>query len=470
MKKNKLPNWAISGHKKPTTRREFLAHGLIPFVAATFLPSPMKLLNKEQWLEAAVADSLNCQSSNANSWMPFMQVDLAGGAALMANYVPTDQSGQLLNSYSLMGLGTRPEITREFGQAPFFANSGFLRGLNAGIVDASIKSKVSMFAVCTQSRDDSAENLMSMVGLISRVTNSSALLPVLGNVNSATAGRHRAAIIAPDSPLVVNSFNSLTSAIGYSAQLNTLSSAQKQKLTRLVSQLNEKEARQLSSRTGLEKLLTQVGCSGMTNQQLVADGSSLIDPRAQNINAVWGITAATPVGDANLIQASIAYNTLNGNSGPSTIQLGGYDYHGQSRAATNTMDENAGRLIGRIIRSADLMNKPVFIAVTSDGSVGSVNSTSSDSQFTSDRGPAGVLYAFVYRPEGRVSLRSHQIGHFEQGQLASEQSVVGTNVEKAAASIVANYLALHERTTLINTQFGREIFSRSELERILLVG
>lgn len=469
MKKNKLPNWAISGHKAPTTRREFLAHGLIPFVAASFLPSPLRLLNQESWLESAVANSLSCQSGNNSDWIPFIQVDLAGGAALMANYVPTDREGQLLSSYSLMGLGTTPSISREFGQAPFFTNSGFLRGLNSA-VDSNIKNKVSMFAVCAQSRDDSSENLMSMVGLVSRATRSASLLPTLGNINSPTAGRHMAAIIAPDSPLVVNNFNSLSSAIGYSAQLNTLTPLQKQKLTKLVSQLNEKEAKRLSSQPGLEKLLNQIGCSGQTNQQLVADGSSLIDPRGQSINTTWGINASTAADNADLVQASIAFNTLNGNSGPSTIALGGYDYHGQSRAETDLKDEEAGRLIGRIIKSADIMQKPVYIAVSSDGSVGSTNSTNSDSSFASDRGPAGVLYAFVYRPEGRVNFKHHQIGHFEAGQLASEQSVVGTNIEKAASSIVANYLALHEKTSLINTQFGREIFSRSELEKILLVG
>lgn len=469
MKKVKTPNWALSGHKAPTTRREFLSHGLIPFIASTILPSPLKLLQNGNLFESAMADSLTCSSGVSSSWMPFMQVDLAGGAALMANYVPTDQAGQLLKSYSLMGLGTAPSISQEFGQAPFFSSSGFLQGLNS-VIGNDTKNKVSMFAVCAQSRDDSNENLMSMVGLVSRATNNSSLLPVLGNVNSATAGRHLAAIIAPDSPLVVSNFNSLSSAVGYSGQLNSLSSSQKQKLTQLVNQLNQKQSKELSRTRGLENLFNQIGCSGQTNQQLLNEGAGLIDPRNQSINSVWNINTTTAVNDASLIQASIAYNTLNGNSGPSSIQLGGYDYHGQTRAATDLKDQEAGQLVGRIIRSAEIMNKPVFIAVTSDGSVGSVNSTTGDSAFASDRGSAGVLYAFIYKPEGRVALKAHQIGHFEQGQLASESSVVGANTEKAAASIVANYLALHEKAGLINSQFGREIFSRAELEKILLVG
>jgi len=74
----KIPNWAIAGHSKPKTRREFLAHGLIPFVASSFLPNPIEMIRRASFMETAYAN-LDCADSSNNSWIPVVQIDLAGG-------------------------------------------------------------------------------------------------------------------------------------------------------------------------------------------------------------------------------------------------------------------------------------------------------------------------------------------------------------------------------------------------------
>jgi hypothetical protein len=51
MKKGKrqqgLPSWAAGGHGRPTTRREFLAHGLIPFAAYLAMPQLIQVLSSQ---------------------------------------------------------------------------------------------------------------------------------------------------------------------------------------------------------------------------------------------------------------------------------------------------------------------------------------------------------------------------------------------------------------------------------------
>ena len=43
-KKQEIPSWAKTGHQKPVTRRELLAHGIIPFAGTLFAPQMMQLL------------------------------------------------------------------------------------------------------------------------------------------------------------------------------------------------------------------------------------------------------------------------------------------------------------------------------------------------------------------------------------------------------------------------------------------
>ncbi|MES2964999.1 MAG: hypothetical protein V4760_14030, partial [Bdellovibrionota bacterium] len=64
-KRKDIPMWAMSGHAKPVTRREFLHAGLIPFAAYAVAPSLSVLLNPslaEASLEVGLA------LANINRW------------------------------------------------------------------------------------------------------------------------------------------------------------------------------------------------------------------------------------------------------------------------------------------------------------------------------------------------------------------------------------------------------------------
>jgi hypothetical protein len=465
-----MPNWSLSGHTQPKTRREFLAHGLIPFVASTFLPNPFNLIKNFSLLDSAYGNTKNCNSSSGtHSWIPVVQIDLAGGAALMANFIPKDQGGQMLPSHNRMGLGKTPSVASHFGGASFYTQSGILAGITAQATEA-IRNRTSMFGVCVQSADDRNSNLMAINGVLQKLGVNGSSMPHTGNVNSSTAGHHQPALMSVEGPLVVSNFTTLTSALNFTGSLNSLSSNQKEKLVKLTEVLNSSQSQVLAEQAQTALLHEITSCAAQKTTEVVTTGSSLVDPRPNtDFQRIWGINANTPTNNQSLIFAGLVFNTLKKQSGSCTIQLGGYDYHGQTRAASDQRDNDAGQLIGRVLSSAQALNTPVFIIVTSDGSVGSAQSDTAGGGFTSDRGPAGVLYSFIFDPQKQHRLKANQLGHFETGQLASENSLVGGSTERAMAGILINYLALHNRVGDLEKVLGQRLFSTEELDRLILI-
>ena len=471
MKSKKIPNWAIAGHKQPKTRREFLAHGLIPFIASTFLPNPLKLFQNPYFLDSAWANA-TCNTGASNQWIPVIQIDLAGGPALMANFVPRDEGGQFLASYNRMGLGLQPPTEQVFGGATWYTNSGMLAGIRTQLQNANnIMNRIRMFGVCVRSRDDTSANAMATNGVLQKIGINGSFLPHMGNQNSATVGRHQPALLKVSGPLFVNNFNAISSSLSLTGALGNLSNTQRTKLARLAQTLNQSQARKLSQESNIKAIEHFVSCASVKNSEILEQSTSFVDPRTNpNLQTIWGINNNTAANAQNLVFASLVYNTLQGHSGSSTITLGGYDYHGQTRAATDALDNTVGQLIGRIMLSAQALNRPVFLIVTSDGSVGSVQSDTPGSNFNSDRGDAGMMYAFIYDPNRSITLRNTQLGHFGPGQDAVVQnSVVGASTERAIGAILINYLALQNRVGELERVLGRSMFSMTELNQIILI-
>jgi hypothetical protein len=210
-----------------------------------------------------------------------------------------------------------------------------------------------------------------------------------------------------------------------------------------------------------------------------------VDPRLDSrVTGIWGIANGAGSTDA-LVQAGLVYTALQGYSKCARINLGGYDYHNNTRTTGDTKDQQAGTLVGKILATAQALGKPCFVFVTSDGSVESADSAMVGTAWRSDRGDAGMAFIFAYDPNGRpVTLNraegfglAHQIGWFTSEQAAARTGfVAGWNDEKAAAAAFANYLKFANRWDLyspVMCQFGQnttEYFSATDLDRILKLG
>lgn len=444
--KKEIPAWAKAGHAKPVTRREFLAHGMIPFAAAAFMPNWMKLLAPEN----AMAQT-NCPAGGSNL-IPFIQLNLEGGAGLAANYVPMDEGRQLLPSYDIIGLGNNQvPIVRVFGNAPFAGNgiSNVLTGIQSAAQQAT-QDSTAFIGFCVQSRDDSRENYFAANGLVQKAGLVGSKLPALGNKDTRSGINQMPAVYSPPSPLIVKSYNDIANSLGYTAGLATLSQAQKEKLTKLIGDLNTSQARKVASINSAATLQPLIDCVGIKNSQLIQEGTAAVDPRTNAaVAGVWGLNANTGVNTESFVLGAMAYNTILGQAGSASFSKGGYDYHGNSRAnLTNVRDRDAGVLIGRILETARVLNKPVFLMVTTDGAVSATKSDTATSDFNSDRGSAGMIYTFLYNPAGRPGVSDFQVGHYTAGQSADSKFVIGGSPELATQAVFLNWLKMNNRMDL----------------------
>jgi hypothetical protein len=214
---------------------------------------------------------------------------------------------------------------------------------------------------------------------------------------------------------------------------------------------------------------TVLDCAGIKNIDIVAKGSAIVDPRQNGgYSTVWGINANTNANNQDLIFGSMIYNTLVGQAGVSNLELGGYDYHDNSRTTGDGKDQEAGVVVGRILQSASVLQRPVFIYIVSDGSVFSADSADRAAGWQGDRGSNGVSYVLYYDPKGRPATSDYQIGQFNNNQAADPTFLTGSNPETAAAAVFANWCQANKRMDLFD-KIANRMFDSSQLAKVLKV-
>lgn len=453
-------------HAKPVTRRDFLSSGLIGFSGSMVLPSFLTMLARSGSAEAA---DLLCKVSGGSELCPFISIKLSGGAALAANFLPLDQGGQLLPSYSKMGMGVGASVpvSYEFAnQAPFYAASALLAGIRA---NASVQTLASSNFVgnCVRSQDDSSGNKFDITGLVVNSGLSGKILPNLGKANTETGVNNSFAYIRPPAPLIIGRYEDVVGSLGVSGSLSSLDQNQKSKLFRTIQSISGTQAEAVKKMTGGNLLARLLGCATADNTNLIANTSSLnIDPLTNPMFATaWGINNNTNKGSQDFVFATMVYNALNGNASSVNLEIGGFDYHNNTRTSGDAKDMEAGVVIGKVLQSLAVMGKKGFIVVTSDGSVSSADSEVAGSPWTSDRGTAGSAYMICYDPAGPHKVKSSQLGNFTSGQVADDAFITGGSAEMAAGAMFANYLSFNGKLGMIETYLPR-VFTSVEVDLV----
>ncbi len=453
-------------NKKLVTRREMLAAGLIPFAARVTLPALGALLTRN-----ATADELICKAAAASDLCPVVLLNLSGGASLPSNYIVHTKELELMPTYSKLGLGSGAglRISQEFGNSvPFSSSSGILSGIRA-VTEAGTRAKTSFVGVCLKSQDDSAGNRLDISGIVNRSGYLGKILPNLGRSQTDTGTKLGFAYVKPNPPLAVSRFSDLIGALSVSGSLGKLSQQQKVQMFNSIQNLNITQARKLSSLTGGSLMSGLIQCAGLDNNKIVAaDVDSLnLDPIANAAYSdVWGITAATSKNSQDYVFASMVYNAINGNAGAISLEMGGYDYHDNTRTSGDTKDQQAGQVIGRILQSFSLMNRKGFVIVTTDGSTTSEVSDQGGTPWKSDSGNNSVSYLMGFDPFGAHPTKAFQIGGF-QNQVVDEKATLGGATELSAAAFYANYMAFNNRTADVE-KFLPGVFSTADLNKILM--
>jgi hypothetical protein len=145
---------------------------------------------------------------------------------------------------------------------------------------------------------------------------------------------------------------------------------------------------------------------------------------------------------------------INGFAGAGTIEMSGFDYHGQGRATGEDRNFQAGVCIGACLEYAARVGMPLMIYVFSDGSLnanGVVDNTPDGRgkfMWASDNQTTAASIILVYNPKGRPVLlhgaTSQQIGYYDPGgSVNTTSSPAANSVEQLVETVILNYLALH---------------------------
>lgn len=469
-KRKDVPMWAKTGHAKPVTRREFLSAGLIPFAAWAVAPSLGVLLNPLR----AEAQAACGAGVGGGSYIPFITVNLSGGASLAGGIVAKDLNGQFLTSYSKLGGGSGPNlsfnVTKEFGDVDFPGTA--IGGATTGLVSKFLTGvrnprnannaprpaaldKTAFIWQAVASNDDSAMNPFDVTGLVLKMGLQGGKLPNLGRSDTSTGINAKSSMLPPPAPFVVGNVNDLANALGYTAGLAGLSTAQKTSVARTIASMTSGQLSRLATTPAQAAVTQLVECAGVKNVDLIASGGGDVNPYSvatvgADLAAIWGVQVADRTSQ-NATFGAMVYNAIVGNASTVNLNLGGYDYHDGTRATGDARDLAAGQVIGKILETADYLKKPVFVYVCSDGATVSMDSATADSPWVSDRGIAGVQYMIAYHPTARPATSGSQVGGFNMSQAADGKFPTGNSPELAAQAVFANYAAWNGRLDFLES-------------------
>jgi hypothetical protein len=506
-------------HKRPVTRRDFLAQGFITGSATVVAPSILGAMLNPRQARADLqpdmqflADSTTiCNIQQGAGKIPFICFDLAGGANIAGSNVLVGKEGGQLDflstqGYSKQGLpgdmlpnnATTDFINEEFGLM-FHADSAFLRGMLEK-TSATTRAGVNGAVIAARSENDTGNNPHNPMYGIAKAGSRGELLTLIGSSNSDSGGNSMAPAMLMDPanrPTKVDRASDASGLVdtGALGTLFTLPNGQPDTASTVA--VMEQMAR-ISEQKLLKvdpaiadgpRLETQVKCGYVKTADTVDRFASpaAINPALDpDITGAGGVFGANFGNDGEFQKtASVMKLVVEGYAGAGTISMGGYDYHTGDRSTGELRDLRAGRCIGAALEFAARRGKPLMIYVFSDGSLSS-NGMVDDSvngrgkgQWTGDNQQVAAAFFLVYNPPtsgGRPALltsgagaaRHQQIGYYSAGgDVVNSSSPAANNVNLLVQTVLLNYMALHGEAGLYNTTFGSALGAGAALDGLI---
>jgi hypothetical protein len=508
-------------HKKPVTRRDFLAQGFLTGAATVVAPTMLAALLKPGSAAAQQASFLSddlkymrgpalCNIQQGANKIPFICIDLAGGANIAGSNVLVGKEGGQLDflstqGYSKLGLpgnmlpnnATTNFINTEFGLA-FHSDSAFLRGMLEK-TSATTRANTNGCVIAARSENDTGNNPHNPMYGIAKAGARGELLTLIGSQNSDSGGNSMApaALMDPaNRPTKIDRTSDATGLVDTGA-LGTLFTnsngtpdtastvAVMEQMARISEQKLGAVDPQTASGTALER---QVQCGYVKTADTVDKFSSpaAINPAAdQDIIGTGGVFGPNFGNDREFEKtAAVMKLVIEGYAGAGTISMGGFDYHTGDRSTGELRDLRAGRCMGAILEFAARRGKPVMLYVFSDGSLSSNGMVDNSvdgrgkGQWTGDNQQTAAAFFLVYNPPtlgGRPALmsggtpaRHQQLGYYSaNGDVVTSSSPAANNVNLLVQTVLLNYMALHGEAGNYNTLFGNALGAGSALDSMI---
>lgn len=425
-----------SGHKLPTTRRDLLAHGFWSFGAFAAMPSWLSLFASE-----AKAD---CGAAQMTTGLPFMTFDMAGGASLPGNFLVGKQGGSkdYLASYDRLGWNPMASgaLNEEFG-LPMSANSSMILKGILNTCSADARRNLRMGALCHAALDDTNTNQLNAASLVLRAENRGVYISNgASSMNSISGGNSQTADGDPTlKPNFIRSVDDLLSSTNFGG------SAFRGMSPNAIRAVAEYAGKLASLQVGRYAeasngpMLGELSKCAYDKNLVFLNGASGLDPRKDaSAQTAYAITANSGSSELNVITASLAMNTIKRNCGPSVWTLGDCDYHTGEQTKGDRQDLAMGEQIGRAINLANLLRQPFFFQLITDGGCDANPGTRN---WRGDSGGKCMTVIGCYKPTGAPAQIRTQVGYYTDGQGAERATLIGSDPQKAAYAVFANYLA-----------------------------
>jgi hypothetical protein len=488
-------------HKRPVTRRDFLAAGMLSTTGMVLAPAWLGALLRSNRANAALDPDINallasgqCSVPSSGAGIPFICFDLAGGANLVGSEVLVGQQGgqtAFLSTagYELLGVpgnmvpSSSANIDPSLGLL-WHADGAIKRGILSVATTPATAAGTSGGVFCAESQNDTQANPHNPMYGIAKAGAQGQLLTLIGTQSSVSGGNSEAPMMLINPALQPTTINQPSDAtalvpIPPGGQQDPLSVAVLESQTRisggsaLFTSGNEATiGGALSAPSGSTPgvqlytdavadttLKNQVRCSYVkaANTADLFGNPSALDP-TQDPLIIGGATPIFTAAEMNsnsdaAATATVMKLVIDGFAGAGTITMGGFDYHDGTRATGETRNFQAGQMIGAVLEYAQRKGKPVMIYVISDGSLNSNMMVDSSAAgrgklgWQGDNSSVASTFFLVYSPSGRPQLLNgaagQQIGYFSAaGNVVSSSSPVGNAVTTLVGAVILNYMGL----------------------------
>ena len=488
-------------HKRPVTRRDFLAAGMLSTTGVVLAPAWLGALLRANRANAALDPDINallasgqCSVPSSGAGIPFICFDLAGGANLVGSEVLVGQQGgqtAFLSTagYELLGVpgnmvpSSSANIDPSLGLL-WHADGAIKRGILSVATTPATAAGTSGGVFCAESQNDTQANPHNPMYGIAKAGAQGQLLTLIGTQSSVSGGNSEAPMMLINPALQPTTINQPSDAtalvpIPPGGQQDPLSVAVLESQTRISGGsalfTSGKEATiggALSAPSGSTPgvqlytdavadttLKNQVRCSYVkaANTADLFGNPSALDP-TQDPLIIGGATPIFTAAEMNsnsdaAATATVMKLVIDGFAGAGTITMGGFDYHDGTRATGETRNFQAGQMIGAVLEYAQRKGKPVMIYVISDGSLNSNMMVDSSAAgrgklgWQGDNSSVASTFFLVYSPSGRPKLLNgaagQQIGYFSAaGSVVSSSSPVGNAVTTLVGAVILNYMGL----------------------------
>lgn len=474
-------------HKRPVTRRDFLAQGFMAGLGTVTAPTLFSLFANPRTAQAALSADIQALKTSCGiavqgaGKIPFLCFDLAGGANIAgSNVLVGKQNGQLdflsTAGYSKLGLpgdmippvldtvNGGDHIDTTLGLA-FHKDSAFLRGILERVSPATA-ANINGAVIPGRSENDTGNNPHNPMYGINRAGADGELLTLIGSQSSDSGGNSMAPaamINVSVRPTKVDRPSDVTGLVDTGKLVGLLSQNDAVAVMESIERISNMKLGRIDTKVANDALIKDLLRCGYVKSADLVDRYG--DPTALNPsidpNIIGPIFSQTEFNAESEFRKTSAVMKLvmNGFAGAGTISMGGFDYHTGDRSTGELRDLRAGRCMGACLEYAARLSVPLMLYVFSDGSVASNgmvdNSLNGRGKgvWTGDNSSTAASFFLVYNPNGRpvlqggstdIQARHQQLGWFRaDGSVETASSPAANNVNLMVETVILNYLALH---------------------------